>query len=56
MPNETLVAFYNGSKYDYHFIIKGLANEFEFYLNVLWKTGKYKYIRVKYKGFSVRMK
>ena len=29
MPNEIPVGFHNGSKYDYHFIIKELANEFE---------------------------
>ena len=29
MPNEIPVVFPNGSNYDYHFIIKKLANEFE---------------------------
>ena len=29
VPNEILVAFHNGSSYDYHFIIKELTNEFE---------------------------
>ena len=29
VPNEILVVFLNGSNYDYHFIIKELANEFE---------------------------
>ena len=29
MPNEVSVTFHDGSKYDYHFIIKELANEFE---------------------------
>ena len=29
MPNEIPVVFHNGSNYGYHFIIKGLANEFE---------------------------
>ena len=29
MPNEIFVVFHNGSNYDYHFIIKELANEFE---------------------------
>ena len=28
-PNEILVVLHNGSNYDYHFIIKELANEFE---------------------------
>ena len=29
MPNETPVVFHNWSNYDYHFIIKELAKEFE---------------------------
>ena len=29
MPNDILVVFHNGSNYDYHFIIKELAKEFE---------------------------
>ena len=29
VPNEIPVAFHNGSNYDYHFVIKELANEFE---------------------------
>ena len=29
MPNEIPVVVHNDSKYDYHFIIKELANEFE---------------------------
>ena len=29
MPNEISVVFHNNSKYDYHFIIQELANEFE---------------------------
>ena len=29
VPNEISVVFHNGSNYDYHFIIKELANEFE---------------------------
>ena len=28
VPNEILLVFYNSSNYDYHFIIKELANEF----------------------------
>ena len=28
-PREIPVVFYNGSSYDYHFIIKGSAEEFE---------------------------
>ena len=29
VPNEIPVVFHNGSNYDYHFIVKALANEFE---------------------------
>ena len=29
MPNEIHVVFHNGLNYDYRFIIKKLANEFE---------------------------
>ena len=29
VPNEILVVFHNASSYDYHFIIKGLAKQFE---------------------------
>ena len=29
VPKKTLIAFYNGSNYDYHFIIKDLAEEFK---------------------------
>ena len=29
MPKEIPVVFHNGSTYDYHFIIKELAEEFE---------------------------
>ena len=29
MPNEIPVVFHNGLSYDYHFIIKELANELE---------------------------
>ena len=28
VPNEIPAVFHNGSKYDYHYIIKQLANEF----------------------------
>ena len=30
--------FHNGSNYDYHFIIKELANEFEAQFECLWET------------------
>ena len=29
VPNEIPAVFHNGSNYDYHFIIKALASEFE---------------------------
>ena len=29
MPEKILIVFHNGSNYDYHFIIKELAEEFE---------------------------
>ena len=29
IPKEILIVFHNGSTYDYHFIIKELAEEFE---------------------------
>ena len=47
MPNEAHVVFQNGSNYDYHFIIKELANYFE---------RKFECIRAnteKYKTFSM---
>ena len=50
MPNEIPVVFHNGSNYDYHFIIKKLANEFE---------GQFEYLgenKGKYKTFSVLIK
>ena len=31
VPNKNPVVFHNGSNYDYHFIIKELANKFECY-------------------------
>ena len=43
MPNKIPVVFHNGSNYDYHFMIKELANEFEGKLECLGeKTEKYK--------------
>ena len=47
MLSEIPVLFHNGSNYDYHFIIKELANEFE---------GQFEYLgenTEKYKNFSV---
>ena len=47
MPNEIPVDFHNGLNYDYHFIIKELANEFEGQLESLGENIE------KYKTFSV---
>ena len=50
VPKETSVVFHNGSTYDYHFIIKQLAEEFE---------GEFKYLgenTEKYITFSVLLK
>ena len=50
MPNEIYVVFHNGSNYDYHFIIKELANELEGQLECLGENTE------KYKTFSVAIK
>ena len=43
LPNEIPVVFHNGSNYNYQFIIKELANEFEGKFESLGEnTGKYK--------------
>ena len=47
LPNEIPVIFHNGSIYDYHFIIKILANEFEGQFECLGENTE------KYKTFSV---
>ena len=47
MPNEIPVVFHKGSIYDYHFIIKELAKEFEGQFECLRKNTE------KYKSFSV---
>ena len=47
MPNEIPVVFHNGSNYDYHFIIKELANEFEGQFECLGKN------KEKCKTFSI---
>ena len=47
MPNEIPVVFHNSSNYDYHFIIKELAKEFEGQFKCLGE------ITEKYKTFSV---
>ena len=43
-PREIRVVFHNGSSYDYHFIIKGLAEEFEGNFECL-DENKEKYIK-----------
>ena len=50
IPKETSVAFHNGSKYDYHFIIKELAEEFEGKFECLGENTE------KYITFSVPIK
>ena len=50
MPNEIPVVFHNGSNYDYHFIIKELANEFEGQFECLGEN------KEKFKTFSVPVK
>ena len=50
IPKETLVVFHNGSTYDYHFIIKDLAEEFEGEFECLGKNTE------KYTTFSVLIK
>ena len=45
--DENPVVFYNGSSYDYHFIIKELANEFQGQFECLGEN------KEKYKTFSV---
>ena len=40
VPNEISVVFHNGSKYDYHFIIKELANEFEGPFERFWENSE----------------
>ena len=49
-PKEILVAFHNGSKYDYHFIIKELAEKFEGQFECLGENTE------KYITFSVPIK
>ena len=47
VSNEIPAVFHNGSNYDYHFIIKGLGNEFEGQFECLGENTE------KYKTFSV---
>ena len=48
-PTEFPVVFHNGSTYDYHFIIKNLAEEFNGPFECLWENTE------KYKTFSILM-
>ena len=50
IPKEILIVFHNGSTYDYHFIIKELAEEFEGEFECLGENTK------KYITFSVPIK
>ena len=50
VPNETPVVFQRGSNYDYHFIIKELANDFEGGFECFGEN------KEKYKTFSVSVK
>ena len=50
VPNQISVVFRNSSNYDYHFIIKELANEFEGQFECLGEN------KEKYKKFSVPIK
>ena len=49
-PREISVIFHNGSTYDYHFIIKGLAEEFDGEVEYLGEK------KEKYISFSVQIK
>ena len=49
-PREITVIFHNGCNYDYHFIIKGLAEEFESEFECLGEN------KEKYITFSVQIK
>ena len=50
MPNEIPVVFHNVSNYDYHLIIKELANKFERQFECLGES------KEKYKNFFVPIK
>ena len=50
VPNEIPAVFHNGSNYDYHFIIKELANEFEGQFECLEEN------KEKHKTFSLPIK
>ena len=46
MPKKVLRVFHNGSNYDYHFIIKELAEEFKKQFTLLENVGKHKTFKV----------
>ena len=50
VPNEIPIVFHNGSKYDYHFIIKELAKEFQGPFECIGENNEI------YKSFSVPIK
>ena len=50
MPNEITVVFCNGSNYDYYFIVKELANEFEGQFERLGENDTNKFILLLRKG------
>ena len=50
VPNEISAVSHNSSNYDYHFIIKELANKFERQFECLWEN------KEKYNPFSVPIK
>ena len=50
MSNEISLVFHNSSKYDHHFIIKKIANEFDDQLECIGENSE------KYKKISVLIK
>ena len=54
MPNKISVVFHNGSYYHYHFIIKELANEFEWQFECLVESkGKCKtFVPIKKRNYK----
>ena len=50
MPDEIPAVFHNGSKYNYHFITKKLANKFEGKFECIWENNQ------KYETFSIPIK
>ena len=50
VPDEIPAVFHNGSKYNYHFITKKLANKFEGKFECIWENNQ------KYETFSIPIK